>query len=330
MFVKFSRESFYPIRRKLKVFDIENIISKQIINSKIDDHEVLVSNISSNNLFFENSIIFIDKKTQQIKNSKKLYMLITNNHNIFEQSKISSKFLIQDLNDCYNQITNQLFSHDDNIDYTDEFEIINNSYISKYAKVDTSSKIFNNCVIGRGVIIGKNCIIKNGVIIKNAILGDNVIISDNTTIGSSGFGFDLKKMGAKNLLPQLGIVYIDDNVHIGSNCTIDRAKIDITYIGKNSMIDNLVHIAHNVVIGKNTCIAAQTGISGSVTFDDNVIVGGQAGFAGHINIGKNVTVAAKSGVTKNIKENSVIAGFPAIDIKEWKKQILKHKKNGHK
>ena len=330
MSIKFSRECFYPLRRKLKVSDIENIISKQIIDSKIEDYEVFITNISSDNLFFENSIIFIDKKTQQIANSKKLCILITNNFNIFEQSKISSKFLIQDLNDCYYQITNQLFTHDDNIDYCDEFEIVNNSYISKYAKVDTSSKIFNNCVIGRGVNIGKNCIIKNGVIIKNAILGDNVIISDNTTIGSSGFGFDLKKMGAKNLLPQIGIVYIDDNVLIGSNCTIDRAKIDITYIGNNSMIDNLVHIAHNVVIGKNTCIAAQTGISGSVTFDDNVIVGGQAGFAGHINIGKNVTIAAKSGVTKNIKENSVIAGFPAIDIKEWKKQILKQKKNGHK
>ena len=330
MFLKFSRECFYPLRRKLKVSDIENIISKQIIESKIEDHEIFISNISSNNLFFENSIIFIDKKNQEIINSKNPCILITNNHNIFEKSKISSKFLIQDLNECYYQITNQLFIHDDNIDYTDEFEKINNSYISKYAKVDVSTKIFNNCIIGRGVKIGKNCIIKNGVIIKNAILGDNIIISDNTTVGSSGFGFDLQKMGAKNLLPQLGIVYIDDNVHIGSGCTIDRAKIDITYIGKNSMIDNLVHIAHNVVVGKNTCIAAQTGISGSVTFDDNVIVGGQSGFAGHINIGKNVIVAAKSGVTKNIKENSVIAGFPAIDINVWKKQIIKQKKNGYK
>ena len=140
----------------------------------------------------------------------------------------------------------------------------------------------------------------------------------------------MKKLGAKSLLPQLGIVHIDDNVHIGSNCTLDRAKVDITYIGKNSMIDNLVHIAHNVVLGKNSCIAAQTGISGSVTFDDNVTVGGQVGFAGHIHIGKNVIVAAKSGVTKNINDNSVIAGFPAIDIKEWKKQIINQKKNGHK
>ena len=95
------------------------------------------------------------------------------------------------------------------------------------------------------------------------------------------------------------------------------------------MIDNMVHIAHNVIIGKNSCIAAQTGISGSVTIGDNVTIGGQVGFAGHITIGENVIIAAKSGVTKNIKDNSVVAGFPAIDMKEWKKNIIRQKKHGH-
>ena len=118
-------------------------------------------------------------------------------------------------------------------------------------------------------------------------------------------------------------------MHIGSSCTIDRGKIETTYIGKNSMIDNMVHIAHNVQIGQNACIAAQTGISGSVDIDNNVTIGGQAGLAGHISIGKNVIIAAKSGVTKNIKDNSVVAGFPAIDIKEWKRNIIKERKNGH-
>ena len=108
------------------------------------------------------------------------------------------------------------------------------------------------------------------------------------------------------------------------------AKIDITYIGKNSMFDNLIHIAHNVIIGSNACIAAQTGISGSVKIGKNLICGGQVGFAGHINIGDNVRVAAKSGVTKNIKDNSTIAGFPATDIKLWKKNIINERKNGYK
>ena len=96
------------------------------------------------------------------------------------------------------------------------------------------------------------------------------------------------------------------------------------------MIDNLVHIGHNVQIEENACIAAQTGISGSVIIGKNLISGGQSGYAGHIKIGDNVTVAAKSGVTKNINNNSTVAGFPAVDIKEWKKHIINQKKNGHK
>ena len=106
--------------------------------------------------------------------------------------------------------------------------------------------------------------------------------------------------------------------------------MDLTYIGKNSMIDNLVHIAHNVILGNNACIAAQSGISGSVVIGKNLISGGQSGYAGHIKIGDNVIVAAKSGVTKNILDNSKVAGFPAIDIKEWKNKIIKERKNGHK
>ena len=95
------------------------------------------------------------------------------------------------------------------------------------------------------------------------------------------------------------------------------------------MIDNLVHVAHNVQIGENACIAAQTGISGSVIIGNNVTIGGQVGFAGHIKIGDNVVVAARSGVTKNISDNSVVAGFPATDIKEWKKNIIRNRKNGY-
>ena len=95
------------------------------------------------------------------------------------------------------------------------------------------------------------------------------------------------------------------------------------------MIDNMVHVAHNVIIGNNACIAAQTGISGSVKIGDNVTIGGQVGLAGHITIGENVIVAARSGVTKNIQDNSVVAGFPAVDIKEWKKNIIRQRKYGH-
>ena len=102
-----------------------------------------------------------------------------------------------------------------------------------------------------------------------------------------------------------------------------------TIIGHGVKLDNLIQIAHNVEIGSDTVIAAQTGISGSVQIGDNVTIGGQSGFAGHIKIGENVIIAAKSGVTKNIKDNSTVAGFPAIDINEWKKILIKQRKNGH-
>ena len=95
------------------------------------------------------------------------------------------------------------------------------------------------------------------------------------------------------------------------------------------MIDNMVHIGHNTIIGNNACIAAQTGISGSVTIGNNVTIGGKVGFAGHIKIGDNVVIAARSGVTKDIKENSTVAGFPAIDIKEWKKNLIRQKRYGY-
>lgn len=115
---------------------------------------------------------------------------------------------------------------------------------------------------------------------------------------------------------------IGNNVDIGSNCTIDKASLDSTIIEDNVRIDNLVQIAHNVSIGKNSIIAAQSGIAGSTSIGENCLIGGQVGIAGHITIGNNVTIAGKSGVTKNIDSDSIIAGFPAINIKKWKKSVI--------
>ena len=121
-------------------------------------------------------------------------------------------------------------------------------------------------------------------------------------------------------------MFILFNVSIGSNTTIDRGSIENTIIKEYSRIDNLVQVAHNVVIGKHTIIAAQVGISGSSIIGNNVLIGGQAGIAGHIEIGNNVIIAAKSGVTKNISDNAKVAGFPAVDIIKWKKAIIKQNK----
>lgn len=326
--ISFVRQNFFPIKNLYNSNNIIEIINKNIINKSLNN-EFKILDISSLNIIRKNSILFLEDNINLSKFNLNNILLITDKEKIFNNYKFKNIIHVNNLSDTWNIIINSIYSHEDSIDYSDEYTQIGNSYISKYAKIDVSSKIFNNCVIGRGVEIGKNCIIKNNVVIKNTIIKNNIIICDNTSIGTTGFGFDLKKRGSSFLNPQIGLVIIDDNVHLGSGCTVDRGKIDYTYIGKNTMIDNLVHIAHNVVIGDNVCIAAQTGISGSVEIGNNVTVGGKVGFAGHIKIGDNVIVAARSGVTKNISENSIVAGFPAIDIKEWKKNIIRQRKNGH-
>ena len=321
----FNRNNFFFVKNFINSNEISNIVKKNVINKRINSiFEIL--DISSLNNLKEQSILFLEKNIKLEKQNFTNMVIITNIYEVFEEKKYQNIILVDDINVVLNNILNHIYSHDDCLDYSDEFDFINNSYISKNTKIHKSSKIFNNCIIGKGVEIGKNCIIKNNVVIKNTLLKDNVIICDNTSIGTTGFGF--KERGSLSLNPQIGIVIIDDNVHIGSSCTIDRGKIESTYIGKNSMIDNMVHIAHNVQIGDNACIAAQTGISGSVIIGDNVTIGGQAGLAGHIKIGKNVVIAARSGVTKNIKDNSIVAGFPAIDINEWKRNIIRGRKNG--
>ena len=324
--IDFQRSEFYPLKKNLLSSDLLEILGDIVIDSSITK-SIKINDISSKKIHRKNSIFFMADDLILPKSLDDI-IIITSKKFIFDLIK-HDKILVNNLSESYNILVNEIFSHDDNVSFRDEFNLNNGSYISKFADLDDSVILGKNCSIGRGVKIGSNTIIKDNVVIKNAIIGSNVIISENSTIGSTGFGFDFKKRGSSFLNPQIGIVHINDNSHIGSSCTIDRAKIDITYIGKNCMIDNLVHIAHNVYLSDNACIAAQTGISGSVNIDKNVTIGGQVGIAGHLNIGKNVVIAAKSGVTKNINDNSTVAGFPALDIKIWKKNIIKERKNGY-
>ena len=323
----FNREHFFPVKNQMFVKDIYKLIDKLIINSKVNVN-INVKDISSLDLIRDSSILFTNEHPTLPNNDSSRVLIISDSNETFDNN-FENIFIVNNLNETYNLILNNLFYHEDDITYSDEFILNNGSYLSKYSFIDKSCFIGKNCVIGRGVQIGKNSIIKNNVVIKNSIIGSNVVICDNTSIGTTGFGFDFKKRGSNNLNPQIGIVFIDDNCHIGSSCSIDRGKIDVTYIGKNSMIDNMVHIAHNVIINDNACIAAQTGISGSVKIGFNATIGGQVGFAGHIKIGDNVIIAAKSGVTKNVKDNSTIAGFPATDINLWKRKIISERKNGY-
>lgn len=168
--------------------------------------------------------------------------------------------------------------------------------------------------------VGRDCFIHSHVSIREeSFIGNKVIIHNGAVIGSDGFGYiqDNRKTHVK--IPQKGIVVIQDNVEIGANTTIDRASLGKTIIHKGTKIDNLVQIAHNVEIGSDVILVAQTGIAGSSKIGKNVIAGGQVGIADHVEIGDNVIMAAKSGVTKSIPANSMVAGIPHLDIRDWRK-----------
>ena len=197
----------------------------------------------------------------------------------------------------------------------------NNVLIGSNVKIGKNSIIGSNSIIEQNVKIGKDCVIGSGVVIKNSLIGDRVIVQDNCKIGQKGFGFiPIKKRNIK--FPHIGKVIIADDVEIATACTIDRGSIDDTEIGKNTYLDNQVHIAHNVKIGSDCMIAGQVGFAGSSKIGNNVSIGGQAGVSGHLKIGNNVKIGGGSGVVKDIEDNQIVMGYPAVPFREF----LKNKK----
>ena len=194
--------------------------------------------------------------------------------------------------------------------------------VSEGAFIGDGTAIYPFSYIGKNTRIGSSCIIYPGVTIREEItIGDRVIIHPGAIIGGDGFGYDLDK-GVAFKIPQIGIVVIEDDVEIGSNVTIDRARFSRTLIGAGTKIDNLVQIAHNVTIGKNCIIVAQVGISGSAKLGNNVVLGGQVGLVQHVELADGVQVGAKSCVLKSFpKKGTILWGMPARPMKLAKKLI---------
>lgn len=192
-----------------------------------------------------------------------------------------------------------------------------NVTLGPYVIIEYKSRIGDNtvihagCYVGHNTVIGEECLIYPNVTIRERIvIGSRVVIHSGTVVGSDGFGF-MNIDGAHQKIPQIGTVIVEDDVEIGANVTIDRARFDKTVIGKGTKIDNLVQIAHNVVIGEKCIIVSQSGIAGSTEVGKNVILAGQSGISGHLTVGEGAVIAARTGVTKSIPPHSKVSGYPA-------------------
>ncbi len=187
------------------------------------------------------------------------------------------------------------------------------------AVIGDGTVLVAQCYVGHACEIGKNCrFYPMATLREYTKVGDRVILHNGAVIGSDGFGY-VREAGHYTKIPQVGIVVLEDDVEIGANTTIDRARFGETRIGKGTKLDNLIQIAHNVTIGEDTAMAAQAGVSGSARIGSRVQTGGQIGVAGHIEIGDDCVVMAQAGVTKDVPPKSVMFGSPAMGAIEAKK-----------
>lgn len=200
------------------------------------------------------------------------------------------------------------------------------AYIGKGAKIGNHVKIYPQAYIGEGVVIGDNTTIYSGVkIYYGCVIGKHCTIHAGTVIGADGFGFAPVNDSYKKV-PQIGNVVLEDYVEIGANACIDRATMGATRIKKGVKLDNLVQVAHNVVVGENTVMAAQCGVAGTTKIGEHCMFGGQVGIAGHLVVGDRTRLAAQSGVTNNIEADSVFMGAPAFDVSKYRKAYVLFRK----
>ena len=251
--------------------------------------------------------------------SKNLKTLLPNNCKVIisdnvllHTAQLTKTFYPDSITDDYDNTVKEIKE----TEFKDKVKFGKNVLIGENVKIGLNCLIGHNSIIEKNVNIGDNCSIGSNVIIRNSLIKNNVHVLDGCVIGKKGFGFFPNK-DSNFRYPQIGIVVIEDNVEIGCGSTIDRGSLSNTIIGKNTYLDNQIHIAHNVKIGENCIIAGQVGFAGSSTLGNNVMIGGQAGISGHLKIGNNVQIGGGSGVIKNIPDNSKVMGYPAKDLKNF-------------
>ena len=319
----------HPFFKNNGPFKVSEIIKFLNLNIKNIDQDKQIYDIKDLASSTEKDITFFHSKkykdfakktkasfcltTVALKNDlpKNCLALIVDNV-LVSTSKITSIFYPDSIDDNFDETVK--FINDTN--FKDKINFGKNVLIGNNVSIGTNCKIGHNTIIEKNVVIGDNCSIGSNNIIKNTLIKNNVKILDNCTIGKHGFGFFPIKN--KNLrYPHIGIVLIEDNCEIGCGATIDRGSMSNTVLGRNTYLDNQIHIAHNVKIGENSIIAGQVGIAGSSILGNNVKIGGQAGISGHLKIGNNVEIGGGSGVIRDIPDNTKVMGYPAKNIREF-------------
>jgi len=306
-------------------------ILKELFDKKYTEKETKIADVKTLNQAEKNDITFFDSLNYKDFASRTNAGFCITTEKLKEYlPKTCTPIIVQHVLSELAKVTKRFYPYAD-IDYPDKtlakpklskyskVKFGNNVLIGKNVKLGKNTIIGSNTIIEHDVSIGKNCVIGSQTMIKNSIIGDDVVIQDGSKIGLKGFGF-IPLKGKNFRFPHIGRVILENNVEIGASCTIDRGSVDDTIIGENTFLDNQVHMAHNVKVGKNCMIAGQVGFAGSSTLGDNVSIGGQAGISGHLKIGNNVKIGGGSGVVKDIEDNSVVMGYPAVPLKEFLKK----------
>ncbi|MBC7000160.1 UDP-3-O-(3-hydroxymyristoyl)glucosamine N-acyltransferase [Cytophaga sp. FL35] len=229
----------------------------------------------------------------------------------------------------YNQVKNNKIGIEEPVfisetaTYGDDFYMGAFSYLGTNVTIGNNVKIHPNVYIGDNVKIADNVTIFAGAKVQSeSVIGNNCVIHSGVVIGADGFGFSPNKDGEFQKVPQTGNVILEDNVDVGAGTTIDRATLGSTILRKGVKLDNQIQIAHNVEIGEHTVIAAQTGIAGSTKIGKRCMIGGQVGIVGHITIGNNVKIQAQSGIGRNVQDNEVLQGSPALNYGDYNKSYV--------
>ncbi len=317
----FKNKGPFSIDKLLKLSGLKNInILKK--NIKIYDINDLSASTSKDITFFHSKKYFnLASKTKALfcitTESLKNYLPSNCNKIIVDNvliatAKITKIFYPDSVTDDFDTTSKDI----NKTSFKKKVKFGNNVLVGKNVKIGKNCSIGHNSIIEKNVIIGNNCSIGSNVIIRNTVINNNVHILDGCVIGKKGFGF-FPDQRSNYRYPQIGIVIINDDSEIGCGSTIDRGSMSNTIIGKNTYLDNQIHIAHNVKIGDNCIIAGQVGFAGSSTLGNSVMIGGQAGVSGHLKIGNKVQIGGGSGVIKDIPDNTKVMGYPAKSLKNF-------------